>query len=83
MKFALFLIKLQIAHGQVIRYNGLNVLPFVLATFIILRYIFVKNTTFVLRAGLDIGKGWMVIKEYLTIVYRKSIWKYTQILKSY
>ena len=68
MRFVLFLIKLQTAHGQVFHQNGLKVLPFVLATLIILRYVYVRNNNFVWRAGLDIGKGWMVMKEYLTIV---------------
>ncbi len=68
MRLALFLIKLQIPHGQVFRQNGLNVLPFVLATLFILRYMYVRNNNFLWMAELDIGKGWMVIKEYLTIV---------------
>ena len=68
MIFALSFIKLQIAYGQEYRQNRLNILPFVLATLIILRYMYVRNTNFVWRAGLDIGKGWMVMKEYLTIV---------------
>ena len=33
MSFALFWIKLQIAHGQLFCQNGFNVLPFVMATF--------------------------------------------------
>ena len=68
MRFVLFLIKLKIAHGQVLCQNGLNILPFVLTKLIILRYMYVRNTNFVWRAELDIGKGWMVMKEYLTIV---------------
>ena len=44
-------------HGHVYRQNGLNILPIVLATLVILRYMDVRNSNFVWRAGLNIGKG--------------------------